>query len=184
MRILLAAIRSAAPGAAEATPEPAKTPLRDIQPPVDIFPFTPLQIVLASLVLLALIGLLAWWLARRRAARPVPPPPTPRQIALEALARLREQVRTLDPYAFSIAVSEVLRTFVEGQYHLRAREQTSPEFLAAIASAPSFTGDDRKLLADFLDRCDMIKFARVEADASVSEQLLGSATAFVQGVAL
>ena len=102
-------------------------------------------------------------------------------MALAALERLRAQVRTLSPYDFSIAVSEVLRTFIERQHRLRALEQTSPEFLASLAAARQFTEADRGLLADFLERCDLIKFARVEASAETSEELLGSATAFVQG---
>jgi hypothetical protein len=64
---------------------------------------------------------------------------------------------------------------------LRAVEQTSPEFLAAIADAPKFTSEDRYLLANFLNRCDMIKFARVEADSRVSLDLLGSGVEFVKG---
>ena len=65
-----------------------------------------------------------------------------------------------DPYAFSIQVSDILRQYVSAQYHLHATEQTSPEFLADAAKSPHFTGADKQLLADFLEHCDLIKFAR------------------------
>ena len=87
----------------------------------------------------------------------------------------------MEPYAFSIAVSDVLRTYVGAQYRLPAREQTSPEFLAEISQVHDFTDDDRRLLKDFLERADLIKFARVDADEQVSESLLSAAVAFVQG---
>ena len=70
---------------------------------------------------------------------------------------------------------------MSGQFSLHATSQTSPEFLASIAKSPRFSDEDRKLLATFLDRCDMLKFARVEAHAEENGELLGAAAAFVQG---
>jgi len=40
------------------------------------------------------------------------------------------------------------------------------------------------LLRDFLDRCDLIKFARYQATADDSRQLLEEAGRFVEGGAL
>jgi len=117
-----------------------------------------------------------WW-----RNRPVPPPPSARSIALRELDKLRMRVEQMEPYSFSIAVSDILRTFIGAEYLLHAREQTSPEFLAAIASSLRFSNEDRTLLARFLERADMIKFARIEATSADSRELLSSATAFVQG---
>ncbi len=135
-----------------------------------------LVFAILALVAFAIYAIRRWW-----PRTPPPPPPTPRQLALAELERLRAQVRTADPHEFSFAVSEVLRRFIEGQFGVRALEQTSPEFLAAIAGSYRFSEDDRKLLAEFLERSDMIKFARLGGDESASESLLGSAAAFVQG---
>ena len=127
------------------------------------------------------LGLLIWLVIWLRSRRPAAPVPTPRTIALRALEALRAHVREFDPYAFSVQISDVLRTYVSGQFGLHATSQTSPEFLASIAESPRFTDEDRKLLAAFLDRCDMLKFARVEAHAEENGELLGAAAAFVQG---
>ena len=177
---LLAAIQQV-PGqpSAPAEQNPADL-IHDIAPPVAV-PMPAWQWALIILGALALVGLLVWLFRRWYKNRPVAPPETPRVVAIRDLEALRPQVRILDPYHFSIAVSDVLRSFVGRQFGLRAREQTSPEFLAAIGSAPGFTADDRQLLARFLERCDLIKFARVEADERVSEELLESALAFVRG---
>jgi hypothetical protein len=70
---------------------------------------------------------------------------------------------------------------VSAQFGLRATTQTSPEFLASIATSVRFSDDDRRLLAAFLERCDLLKFARVEAHVDENHELAGAATAFVQG---
>ena len=172
---LIAVLSTPAPG----TPEPVE--IKDIAPPVDVFPY-PLWMVLAAAgIALAVLSLIAWLLVSWLRSRPAPPPPTPRAVALRELEKLRGQVQTSEPYAFSFPVSDVLRTYIGAQYRLHAREQTSPEFLATISNSPKFTDADRSLLAGFLEHCDMIKFARIDATADDSAKLLESAVAFVQG---
>jgi hypothetical protein len=162
-------------------PNTTPSPIRDIAPPLDVFPYPPWMVAIAVGAAVLITALLAWLLIRWWRNRPGPPPPSPRSIALLALEKLRDQVQRLDPYAFSIAVSDVLRTFIGAHYGLHAREQTSPEFLAAISGAARFSTDDRALLTRFLERADMIKFARVDATTEDSQQLLSSASAFVEG---
>jgi len=176
--MILAALQPATPPAAPA-PDPLAG-LRGIAPPVDV-PWPPWvwwAIGVGAVVTLTLLIWLIVWLARRK---PATPPPTPRQIALRELEELRAHIRELDPYAFSVRVSDVLRTYVSGQFELHATTQTSPEFLASIVDSPRFSSVDRQLLATFLERCDMLKFARIEAHAEENGELLGSAAAFVQG---
>ena len=179
----IAAIQSATPPASTPPAAPAPDPLaglRENAPPVDV-PWPPWvwwAIGVGAVIVLALLVWLVVWLVRRK---PAAPPPTPRMIALRALEELRAHIRELDPYAFSVCVSDVLRTYVGAQFTLPTTSQTSPEFLASIADSPRFSGVDRQLLATFLERCDMQKFARIEAHAEENGELLGSATAFVQG---
>ncbi len=178
---LLAAIKSAPaqgqtaiPGASPAEPVPS---IEDIAPPVDVFPYPPWIVGCAGLLLLVVLFLfLRWW----RNQRPAPAPTiSPRTVALEALARLGGQVETATPYAFSIAVSDVVRQFVEASTGVHAVRQTSVEFLESISHRLS--GPERDLLSGFLERCDLIKFAQATASASDSRTLLSSAQSFVQG---
>lgn len=168
---------------APSTPATPSLPeIRDIAAPVDVFPW-PLWIILgiAFLVLVFLAALvvgLVWYLRRR----PVLPPATPRMIAIRELELLRSQIETLDPHLFSVKVSDVLRGFIEAQYGLRATHQTSPEFLASIAASRTFSESDRDLLEQFLERCDLLKFAHVDASSTDSAILHERAVAFVQGV--
>ena len=176
---LLTVISTPAPSSAPDAPAPVE--IKDIAPPVDVFPYPLWMVLTAAGLALVVLGLAAWLIVRWLKRRPAPPPPTPRALALRELEKLRPQVTALEPYAFSFPVSDVLRTYIGAQFRLHAREQTSPEFLAAISSSPKFSDADRSLLAGFLEHCDMIKFARIDATADDSAKLLESAIAFVQG---
>lgn len=179
----LAAIQQAPGSAPAATPNPATPPaelIRDIVAPVSV-PMPLWQQALIAVAAIVAIALLVWIVRKLLPRKASGPPPTPRAIALRELQRLRAEVRETEPYAFSIAVSDVLRSYAGAQYRLPAREQTSPEFLAEISRVHDLTDDDRRLLKDFLEQADLIKFARVDADEQVNERLLSSATAFVQG---
>lgn len=112
------------------------------------------------------------------------PEKSPRERALEALGRIQVQIESLNPYRFSIRVSDILRSYVTEQYDLPVTRQTSVEFLERLRKASPFSEDEKTLLEDFLNRCDLIKFARYEATTADSRMLLEEATRFVQGGAL
>ena len=150
----------------------------DIAPPVDYSLIPPWLVFVIVFVVLSLLGLLVWLFARRK---PKIPPKLPRQIALEELDRIGREIESMSPYQFSIGVSDILRKYVTQQYGVPATRQTSIEFLTALAKASSFSTEEQTLLEDFLNRCDLIKFARYEATTSDSELLLGEAIRFVKG---
>ncbi len=154
----------------------------DISPPVDYFLLQPWMIFSAVAALLLLTGLTVWGIKRWR-NRPVAVK-TPRQRALDLLARVQTEIDKLTPYQFSIRVSDILRRYVTEQYQLPVTRQTSVEFLNTLAGTTTFSTDDQTLLGDFLNRCDLIKFARYEATPEDSRLLLDEAERFVKGGAL
>ncbi len=182
MNLHLAAISQLPDADLQKTPDPLAG-LRDNAPLVEIPWPTWAWWALGGGVILFIAALiwLGWWLGQRSHSTPAP---SSRTLAMRALESLRTQTEQTVPYTFSVAVSDVLRTYVSRQYNLRATEQTSPEFLASISSSPRFSDGDRELLATFLDRCDLLKFARIEAHTEENSALLREATAFVQGAQL
>jgi hypothetical protein len=153
--------------------------LHDIAPPVDYSLLPPWVVFCGALVALMLCGLVGSWVWRRW-QRPRPQP-SPRERTLELLDRISREIETLSPYQFSIRVSDILRRYVTDQYQLPVTRQTSVEFLAALTKASSFSKDEKSLLEDFLNRCDLIKFARYNATTEDSRLLLEEATRFVKG---
>jgi hypothetical protein len=139
------------------------------------------MVVTAAIAALVIVGIIVWAVVRHLRNRPQPPPPTPRELALAALRQLRERTNSVEPYPFSIEVSDVLRGFVTAEFRVYATRQTSPEFLAAAARSPRFSEADKALLAAFLEKSDLIKFARMHASTADSEQLLEEASRFVEG---
>ena len=153
--------------------------IHEIAPPVD-YSLVPPWLIYAGIALgLGILGLIGW-LIRKRLRRPKPQQ-SPRDRALQELNRIRGEMETLTPYQFSIRVSDILRLYVTEQYQLPVTRQTSVEFLNALARTPSFSEDEKSLLEDFLNRCDLIKFARYDATIEDSRLLFEEAMRFVEG---
>jgi hypothetical protein len=109
---------------------------------------------------LALAGLVAWYLRRTRP--PAPPPPLP-PAHVRARKRLQAALELLqDPREFCIRVSDALRWYLEVQLTLRAPERTTEEFLNELQASPRLTAAQKAALATFLESCDLVKFARHE----------------------
>ena len=151
----------------------------DIAPPVDYSLLKPWVIICVVLAVLTLIGFVARLVFRLR-QRPIAVP-TVRDRAQAQLEYTGGEIEKLTPYQFSIRVSDILRGYVTEQFQLPVTRQTSVEFLNAIAAGSLFSPDEKALLEEFLNRCDLIKFARFEATTNDSRLLLEEATRFVKG---
>jgi hypothetical protein len=163
--------------------ENAAADIRDIKRPVAVpFDWTP---VVAGCGVLAGIGGLAWVAARllRRINAPAAAPaPRPADVeALEALARLRHR-RSDDPQALAtwyIAVSAVVRVYIERRFGVRAPEMTTEEFIFAAQRDARLRPQHRELLGEFLAGCDLVKFARYVPDAAAADRAYTAASTFV-----
>jgi len=84
-----------------------------------------------------------------------------------ALNRLRELERRNLPGtgkidAYYVDLSAILRYYIEDRFHIRAPEQTTPEFLDKATQSETFSEDQQQFLSDFLRQCDRVKFARLQ----------------------
>jgi Domain of unknown function (DUF4381) len=151
----------------------------EIAPPVDYSLIPPWVIFLGAFAALTIAGLIVWLIIRSR--KRAVPTKSARESALDLLERMQSDVEKMQPYRFSIRVSDVLRHYVTEQFNLPVTRQTSVEFLNGLTKASPFSEEEKSLLEDFLNRCDLIKFARYEATAADSTLLLEEATRFVKG---
>ena len=162
---------------------PAPPDIRAIVPPqpyfVEASPW--LLVVAAVCVLLAL--LVAWYFFFRITVPKPGPQLTPRERAEQRLRELAARADTLDARAFGNEVADVLRAYIGGQFRLHPERQTSQEFLASMSGSRAFTRSEHGLLTDFLEGCDLLKFARADATPERKQFLLSQAADFVRSSA-
>ena len=162
--------------AAAADVAPAED-IRDIRGPKGIFPLWLAAAMLAGAALLAIAGYALWrWKRRQPPARVL----QPFEIALQALEDIR---RLLDPASvreFSIAITDIVRKYIEDAFQVTATHRTTEEFLHdLLESSNASLAAHRNLLAEFLNRCDMAKFAGMSLSRQIMESLHQSARSFV-----
>jgi hypothetical protein len=168
---LVSTSASAAPVAPTASP--AAEDIIDIRPPIHIaapFPWLPVG---AAALGLAGIGAAAWRLLRRQ------PRKLAYEIALERLENTRPLMREFHTEPFCLAVSEIVREFIEEVLPVRAMHCTTNEFLHDVSLSDLQLAPHRETLANFLQHCDLAKFARWSLTVPQMEAMLSSAKDFV-----
>ena len=157
--------------AAQAAPE---QDIIDIRPPIHIPAAFPWMVWSAGALVAAGLGYGAWMLRRR------PRRKLPYEIALENLAKTRGLMQPENAQRFSLAVSEIVRLFIEECLPVRVAHRTTHEFLRDLVNFPnSPLATHRETLRDFLHHCDLAKFARWSLTVPRMEAMLESANAFV-----
>ncbi len=153
--------------------------LRDIRAPVEIpVDLTWLWWTLGALVLVAVL----FWIARKwkQAMMPVVAVPIPAH--LRARQKLRDALALMhQPLPFCVAVSDTIRLYLEERFNFRAPERTTEEFLLELKATSLVTPEQKESLADFLSRCDLVKFARYEPGQPELQQIYDSAVRLVDG---
>ena len=150
--------------------------IRDIRPPIHI-PYGWLWAVyLTGAMVLAGLAYAAWrWRKHGGLRRRLP-----YEIALEKLEAARALMMPDEAYTFSLAVSEIVRTYIEEHFHARAAHRTTEEFLHDLLTGEYLSlSSHRPALSDFLEHCDLAKFARWQLSLPEMEAMHLSACAFV-----
>jgi len=122
--------------------------------------------------------------------------------ALRALARYRDRQRRESAYevaragldallygprpdasgmdAFFVALSGVVRRYLEDRFGVRSPELTTDEFLEQLSDSPDLVRSHRELLQSFLRRADLVKFAHLDPGPEGVEQSIGDAQRFLE----
>jgi hypothetical protein len=132
--------------------------------------------LIATVVVLALV--FSWWGWRRIRARR--PQLTLLQRTLQKLEATRALMEAGDARAFSAALSDVVRTYIEVRFDVMATQRTTAEFLRdCLAQVGSALQAHEQALGEFLKFCDLAKFARWSLDGQQMQDMLASARHFV-----
>jgi len=132
-----------------------------------------------TVTLIILVPLCIWALRRMRMpAAKIPPHERARKRLAEAQSLMGES----EP--FCVLVSHTLRTYLEERYSLHAPEETTEEFLVEMQSSPNLTKTQKEMVGEFLEHCDLVKFARHELGDEKLERLLQAASQIVNETAV
>jgi len=130
---------------------------------------------------LIVVILLIVWLVRRltRPAGEVRVPPHEwalEQLRVLAAEQLVERGRVQE---FYYRLSEIARRYIELRFGLMAPERTTEEFLLEMRQSTALSRTHQAALGDFLEACDLVKYARHEPTTAEIEQVFNTARDFV-----
>jgi hypothetical protein len=139
--------------------------IRDIKPPLFFASnYAFLIIIAGAALLIILVFLLVRYWRKRALTRPrrmlVPKPA--HQIAYEALQALQAKnlpgLGKIKEYYYEL--SDIIRHYIENRFDIRAPEMTTEEFLFSLSLSDELASAHKDLLKDFLNLCDIVKFAK------------------------
>lgn len=113
-----------------------------------------------AMVLTAAILAILWTRGRRRRVRR-----NAYQLARARLDALLAQATPQDAAAveaFFVAISGIVRRYLEDRFELRAPELTTEEFLTLAGTSRDLSREHQGLLREFLRQADLVKFAGVQ----------------------
>ncbi len=77
-------------------------------------------------------------------------------------------------------LSGILRHYIENRFSLRAPELTTEEFLEQLRNTDQLGIDHKNLLRDFLQHCDLVKFAALAPATSEIQQTFDACKRFIE----
>ena len=131
------------------------------------------------LVLLASAVYYSFRMRHRRAILAPPLPPWETAYALLRELDLQQLPQQGLVETYYVELTGILRRYIEDRFHLRAPEETTPEFLAEVARADLFDVEQQRVLSGFLRHCDRVKFARYEPTVNEMEKSFAFVLRFV-----
>jgi len=165
-----------APSHFPTSPAVVEADIRDIRSPRHLP--TPWLWVAYSVgaLILAIAAFAAWrWYQRGKFTAKLP-----YEIALDRLEEARRFMTPEQAHAFCTEVSEVIRGYIEFRFNVRAAHRTTEEFLHdLLEEKQDKLAAHRTSLAEFLQHCDLAKFALWQFSVPEMEAMHGSARAFV-----
>ena len=172
----------AQPPAQTAAPPAGGLPdIRDIRGPISIpNPWKPWLIGAGAVAATVIAALLLRALAKKLKQPPEEPFISPYDQALEELRASRQHIKAGQDKAFSIAVSDSVRNFLERQFNMPAPESTTEEFLYSIQDHSLIKGRLAEAFLDFLQLCDLAKFARQPFGIAGMEELYAKGETLIE----
>jgi len=158
--------------------------IKDIRPPLYFKADYRLLIVFGIIILLVGVIFLACFLFKkikmRKEGSPVIIRPA-HEIAYEALRALKAKnlptLGKMKQYYFELSL--VARHYIEDRFRIAAPEMTTEEFLFHLRDSGILNGRHKNLLKEFLNLCDIVKFAKYGPTQKETDESFDAAKRFV-----
>ena len=142
--------------------------IKDIHPPVDVLTSIKrlilwISVGLGSLLLSGIIYGLVYKLRKRSKIQEQQfIKRTPHETAYELLERLSKEDLIAKGLVreYYYRINNILRHYIEARFGLLAPERTTEEFLTEMAHTNQLDATHKILIREFLERCDMVKYAK------------------------
>jgi hypothetical protein len=163
--------------------------IKDIKPPL-LLPASRvrLALIIGFILLLAAFAVCGFYFWHKKNRETVSPETalSPEEIARQELDRLLAENLLAEGMIkqFHLRISDILRRYIENCFGLKAPERTTEEFLVEL-SQPETTANvllisHKNLLTDFLNQCDLVKFAKHEPSITECEKTVFICQEFIE----
>ena len=157
----------------------ALSDIRDIKPPQQISSGWEWFGWVVAALIVVVAAYICWRIWRKQTNKLptvplVPPHARARQKLEEALALIAQ------PKPFCILVSDTIRMYLEERFDFHAPERTTEEFLRELRDTKRLMPDQKQTLGEFLESCDLVKFAKYEPRESELRGLHASALRLIE----
>ena len=149
--------------------------IKDVKGPFGYFEVNWL-IISGIAILLAVITLVILFILRKKPL----PVKLPHETALEELEAIKGNfLKNSDVKEYYAGISDCVRRYIERFFKLKAPEMTTEEFLGSLRESTLLPLDQKDLLKDFLNACDMVKFAKYMPQKGEMEAVFLAAKKFI-----
>lgn len=141
--------------------------------------------VIISIIGIFLVGcIIAYLLLSQKKKKETAKTPTntllPHEQALHDLRLIWEQEESLKDKPFASSITDTLRIYIEIEYHIKAPEQTTQEFLIEAGKNQDLKGEFAEKLKGFLEHIDLVKFAKLPLNREQRSGIYNSAVQFIE----
>lgn len=158
-----------------------------IRGPVEIFSswqeWMPYLIGIGAVLLLVSLYFIGRAIRKRRlSAESIPEQPqlSPYEQAMATLQASQKFMQPGEDKMLALMLSDAIRCYLENEYTLAAPEKTTEEFLHEMNQDILFKEKTLKILTQFLEKCDLAKFAKRAFTSTEQEGLYNNAHSFLE----
>lgn len=159
--------------------------IKDIIPPADVpASFKRLLSWIGAVFTVLLLSGIIFWLITKRKKKMQERElivKLPHEIAYELLEGLLKEDLVAKGFIkeYYYRLTGIVRHYIENRFDLLAPERTTEEFLAEMAHTNKLNDIHKRLIREFLERCDMVKYATYDPSVLEIQEIYAAAKRFV-----